>query len=444
MRKLLVAIVILLVLGGAAYAWAVSAPEIEAIEPPDPASFDPELVSRGRTLALIGNCNECHNAEGGEPYAGGRPVESPYGVIYSTNITPDPETGIGRWSPEAFARSMREGLDREGGHLYPAFPYPHYRLLRDEDIEALYAFLMTRRPVRAEAPESELPFPFNIRPILAGWNLLFLEEGRFVADPSLDEPRNTGAYLVRGLGHCGACHTPRNLLQAEERDRFLMGGENSGWHAPALVGAVPAAVPWTEEAMTGYLRREFVEGHGIGLGPMEPVTRNLSRVPEEAAVAMAAYITGLAGPPDPGAGDRAERVAERSREPIPTGLGADPGAHIYAGACARCHEHGTPDRLAFGIELAYSASLRLPDARNLVHVIRNGVKPPPGEAGFYMPGFDGALTDDQIVALAAFLRARFTDLPPWENLEDTVAGRDLEEDETGQAILGLVRSGGDG
>lgn len=192
--------VALLVLAAAAVAYAVSPRAIEAVKRPDPQSFDRATVAHGERLALIGNCAECHTAEQGEAYAGGRAIPTPLGTIYATNITPDLETGIGTWSREAFRRSMYEGLDREGEHLYPAFPYHHFTKVLPEDIDALYAYLMTREPVRNEAPANELRFPFNLRPLLAGWKLLYLDNGRFAGLADADEKVNRGAYLVPGAG----------------------------------------------------------------------------------------------------------------------------------------------------------------------------------------------------------------------------------------------------
>src|SRR5690348_6401495 len=161
---------------GAAFLLAWRRP-IEPITPPDPKSFDAALVQRGAQLAAIGNCNTCHTAPGGKSFAGGAGVPTPFGTIYSTNITPDTQTGIGSWSEAAFRRSMREGVDRAGRHLYPAFPYDHFTLITDDDNRAIYAYLMSREPVHAAVPANDLRFPFNLRVLLAGWKLLFLHQG---------------------------------------------------------------------------------------------------------------------------------------------------------------------------------------------------------------------------------------------------------------------------
>ena len=232
-KTLLIVIVIVVIAGGAAAALAWR-PTIEPVPRPAAASFDPALVKRGGELAAIGDCATCHTAPGGRAFAGGLALPTPFGTIYSTNITPDEQTGIGAWSEEAFRRALWEGVDRGGRHLYPAFPYDHFTLIDERDVSALYAFLMTREPVTAPAPANKLPFPLNFRPLLAGWKLLFLHTGRFQPDPNQSAEWNRGAYLARGLAHCGACHTPRNAFGARKKDRAFAGGEAEGWTAYAL------------------------------------------------------------------------------------------------------------------------------------------------------------------------------------------------------------------
>jgi mono/diheme cytochrome c family protein len=189
-----------LFIAGAGAAFAIAwRPAIAAIDPPAPQSFDTALVKRGRYLAAIGNCNDCHTVRGGKSFAGGLPVPTPFGTIFSSNITPDAETGIGRWSEAAFRRAMRSGVDRDGQHLYPTFPYDHFTNVTDADDQALYAYLMTRQPVRAPARENELSFPLDRRLVIAGWKLLFLRHGTYQPDSTQSAEWNRGAYLVEGL-----------------------------------------------------------------------------------------------------------------------------------------------------------------------------------------------------------------------------------------------------
>src|ERR1700759_4166171 len=266
-----------LLIGGGAAAFAIAwRPAIAAIEPPAPASFDTALVKRGRALAAIGNCSDCHTVRGGEAFAGGLPVPTPFGTIYSSNITPDAETGIGRWPEAAFRRAMRDGVDRDGRHLYPTFPYDHFTNVSDEDDRALYAYLMTRPAVHAPARANELPFPLDQRFVVAGWKLLFLRREPYRPDGAQSAEWNRGAYLVEGLAHCGACHTPRNALGAERVSASFSGGDVDNWHAYAINAQSRSPLPWTTDALFHYLRQGWDPDHGVARGPMAEVTANLS------------------------------------------------------------------------------------------------------------------------------------------------------------------------
>src|ERR1700761_3369093 len=281
-------IVIAALVGGAVTAFAVAwRPAIATIEPPAPPSFDPALVKRGRDLAAIGNCSDCHTAPGGKDFAGGLPVPTPFGTIYSSNITPDPETGIGRWSEAAFQRAMRSGVDRAGYHLYPTFPYDHFTNVTDEDNRALYAFLMTRAAVNAPDRANDLSFPFNQRFVIAGWKLLFLKSGTYKTDSAQSAEWNRGAYLVEGLAHCGSCHTPRNALGAEKVTASFSGADVDNWHAYAINAQSRSPLPWTSEALFHYLHYGWDADHGVASGPMAEVAANLSSVPESDVRAIA-------------------------------------------------------------------------------------------------------------------------------------------------------------
>jgi mono/diheme cytochrome c family protein len=388
------------------------------VDPPAAAAFDPALIGKGAELSALGNCNTCHTASGGKPYAGGRALDTPFGRFYGTNITPEPDTGIGRWSEAAFRRAMREGLDREGRHLYPAFPYEYYTKLSDEDIRALYAYFMTREPVRAGTPPHELRFPFSLRGLLGAWKALYFEPGVFQADPRKDAQANRGAYLAEGLAHCGACHTPRSALGAELSERPFAGGEAEGWHAPALDAANPAPIPWSAEQLFTYLRTGLAERHAIAAGPMDPVVRNLARVPEEDVRALAGYFAALAGPPSPERRQKAAAAlaqAERDRA-VPAS-----GGTLYAGACGICHDRGRGATSGSALHLALATAVTVPTSRNLVRITLEGIAPPPGEPGRSMPGFAGALTDAQLAELMHYSRARFGGgAPPWTDVEEAL------------------------
>src|SRR5262249_602763 len=229
--------------GAAVLPWRTIAP----IARPDPSVFSAETIARGKLLAALGDCAVCHTDVNGQVNAGGRPLETPFGIIHSTTITPHVETGIGTWSYPAFERAMREGIHRDGRHLYPAFPYTHFAKASDADLQALYAYLMAQQPVRATVPRNELRFPFNLRPLMAGWNALFHQTATFQPEPSKSDVWNRGAYLIEGLGHCSACHSPRNALGAEQQRQYLAGGFAEGWEAPALTSLSQAPIPWSED-----------------------------------------------------------------------------------------------------------------------------------------------------------------------------------------------------
>ena len=408
--------------GAAAFVALAWRPAIPAVEPPNKAAFDPALITRGAELAMLCNCNVCHTKADGGAYAGGRGLQTPFGTIYATNITPDPNTGIGRWSEAAFLRAMREGVRRDGSHLYPAFPYDHFTKVSGADLRAIYAFLMTREPVRAEPPANVLPFPFSIRTLIAAWKLMFLKVGELGPDPVLSTELNRGAYLVEGLAHCGACHTPRNGLGAERNEAYLGGGETEGWHAPALNASTTAPVAWTADQLFHYLRNGFVPAHGVAAGPMQPVANNLGAAAEADVKAIAAYVSAIVGPPTAGRGERLGRAGvsgDQSTGSHADGRTAD-GATIYAGACASCHEATGQRFSARGIHLASSKLVTSPDARNLAHVILEGIAPPQSSPAAMMPGFANTLSDAQVVALMTYLRSSFSDRPIWNDVAGTV------------------------
>jgi len=425
----LLGIVLLAVVVFAILAWR------PAIAPLDsPQTFDRQLIARGAALASIGNCSACHTASGGAAYAGGGALQTPFGLVYATNITPDPEYGIGQWSEEAFRRAMHQGVRRDGRHLYPAFPYDHFTKLSDDDVRAIYAFLMTRAPVHAANQRNALSFPFNIRPLVAGWKLLFFKEGRFEPDEGRSAELNRGAYLVEALAHCGACHTPRNALGAVKRDQTFSGGEAEGWHAPALNADSTTPVPWTEGQLQTYLQRGFVFPHGVAAGPMQTVTNSLAGAPESDVKAIATYVENVLVPATAGRRQHAEELLARLRQeqqegatnPTTGTIGAGRGAandddsSLYVGSCAICHEPTGQRFSAHGISLSLSKVVALPDPRNLIHVILGGIEPAAGAPFASMPGFAGALTDEQVVRLAEFLRRTYSDQPPWRDVAAAV------------------------
>ncbi|MBB4088156.1 cytochrome c [Sphingomonas carotinifaciens] len=392
-------------------------PAIASVERPDPRSFEPALVARGANLARIGNCVSCHQSEGGRPYAGGYPINTPFGTIYGSNITPDPGTGIGRWSRAAFARAMREGVGRDGSHLYPAFPYTHYAGVTDGDVDALYAFLMTRPAVRATPPNNDLIPPLSFRPLLAGWKLLFFRPAPVRADPSQSAEWNRGRYLGETLAHCSACHSPRGLLQQEKRGaETYAGGWSGGWYAPPINARSPAVRAWTPQRLETYLRTGLSRDHAAAAGPMGPVTYNLARADPADVRALARYYAwwmrdAPAAKVEPPLPDR-RALAERQHPA---------GARLYEGACATCHEPGAPMVVAGRPVLPLGTPLHEDNPRDTIQIILQGLRPPVEASGPYMPAYADALTDRQIAEIIRYLKARHGSGPAWKDLENEVA-----------------------
>ncbi|MGG5289060.1 molybdopterin cofactor-binding domain-containing protein [Pseudomonas shirazensis] len=385
--------------------------EIPRVTPPAAGSWSASMLERGRQVAAAGDCAVCHTVSGGKVNVGGLAMDTPFGTLYSTNITPDPETGIGRWSFAAFERAMREGISRDGRHLYPAFPYTSFRNITDGDMQALYAYLMSQTPVRQEASVNQMRFPFNQRPLMAGWNALFLKRGEYQPDPQRSAQWNRGAYLVEGLGHCAACHSPRNLLGAEQGgQRYLAGGMVDGWEAPALNALGKGATPWSESELVTYLSTGFSDKHGVAAGPMGPVVSELATLPQSDVQAIAHYLASLDGAPQAAA---AKPVAQ-----VDAQVSISNGERVFKGACMACHSDGLGPKL-FGVSpsMAVNSNVHsaLPD--NLLRVILHGIATPATPDLGYMPAFKDSLSDRQVADLSAYLRQRFaSDQPAWQGL----------------------------
>ena len=379
-----------IVLGGL-YAWTRPDAIAPAAGPPPPPSA--AVLTAGARVVALGDCMVCHTAPDGPAYAGGLGLKTPFGIIYSTNITPDPDTGIGRWTSAAFKRALREGVARDGHLLYPAFPYIHYTRMSDEDIELAYAYLMSRTPVKVNQPANDLVFPLNFRPLLAFWNALYLRPGDGAAAGTGQVER--GRYLVDTLGHCASCHSGMNLLGGERSPAF-QGGTVDGWHAPALTRLAQGSAPWTRAELADYLRGGLSLAHGAAKGPMRPVTERLAGVPREDVEAMAAYLMTIQQP--------------ASATPIPAVAQAGtPGAALFAAACAGCHTPAAPMmRLGGRPGLARSSAVLGDDPSNFIQTVLHGIpweRPAPnGAAPAYMPPFADVLSDAQVAELAAWVR----------------------------------------
>ncbi len=403
--------------GAAVLPWRSIAP----IARPDASVFSAATIARGQQLAALGDCAVCHTSTNGVLNAGGRAIETPFGTITSTNITPDVETGIGAWSYPAFERAMREGIHRDGRHLYPVFPYTHFAKATDADMQAIYAYLMAQAPVRTETPKNSLAFPFNLRPLLAGWNALFHQPSAFQSDATKSEIWNRGAYLVESFGHCSACHSPRNALGAERQTAYLAGGFAEGWEAPALTSLSQAPIPWSEEELYAYLRTGESRFHGVAAGPMAPVVKELAALPDQDIRAMAIYL----GSFNETAIDTSTQDALAAKLEASTGTrtvaASSFGARLYQGACAVCHEVGGAPLFGSRPSLALNSNLHSTVPDNLIQVILHGIASPASSDLGYMPAFKDSLTDAQIAELASYLRRQFApDKPAWTDIHAAI------------------------
>ncbi|MBS0426000.1 MAG: molybdopterin-dependent oxidoreductase [Proteobacteria bacterium] len=394
-------------------------------------AYSAETIERGRQLAALGDCVVCHTAPGGTPNAGGRAMETPFGTLHTTNLTPDAETGLGRWSFTAFQRAMREGISRDGRHLYPAFPYTAFAKTSDDDLQALYAYLQSLPAVKAGArvdgspailPANDLRFPFNLRPLMAGWNALFHDATPYVPAATQSAEWNRGAYLVNGLGHCGACHTPRNALGAEQGgSAFLAGATIDGWEAPALTSLSKSPVPWDADALHAYLRHGHSPRHGVAGGPMAEVVRELQQVSDADIRAMATYLASFNPAPAPDPQRQAQAVVQAAAARQDQLLGAP--QRMFEMACAACHHAGDgPTLLGVNTPLALNSQLASDQPDNLIRTILDGVREPATKDLGFMPAFREALSDAQIAELAGYMRARFAPrASPWTDLPAQVA-----------------------
>jgi mono/diheme cytochrome c family protein len=364
------------------------------------------VVEQGRYLAIAGNCVSCHSRAGGPLFAGGLAFDTPFGTLYSTNITPDPGTGIGKWSEQDFVGALRSGVRPNGEHLYPAFPYTAFTKMSDADAHALFVYLKTLKPVQSAAPENNLRFPYSQRWMLRMWKLLFFTEGRFAADKSKPAQWNRGAYLVQALTHCDACHAARNFLGAEGTDPVMSGGEYTAavpggeqrtWSTPNLTSAPVGLKSWSVEDITQYLkvgRNAFTET----FGPMNEVIMNSTRNLSEADVqAMAVYLKSLPA-------SAAESVAKASPDVMQS------GETLYNVHCGTCHLPtglGNQDENS-GAKLVGSPVIQASNPASLINVIIYGPplpNPPLPKRWKPMEGFGDKLADDEVAALATFLRA---------------------------------------
>jgi len=355
-----------------------------------------ETIERGKQLATAADCAGCHTADPSKPFAGGKRLPTPFGAVYSPNLTPDRETGIGAWSDEDFRRAFREGVAPDGSHYYPAFPYAYFTKLTRDDLLAIRAFLATLAPVRNERPAPELWWPFNHRFVMRGWNFLFFKPGIFEPNQQKSTEWNRGGYLVTGAAHCGACHTPKNIFGADKRNRAFRGGSVDGWFAPRLDSAVRSGLKsWSVDDVVEYLASGR-NSRSHAAGPMADVVLNsTSKMSEGDLRAIAVFLKDLPpGVPEPD-------VAR----PPQSGMSA--GQTIYAHACVSCHEADGSGAPRIYPPLPGNANLQSTDPASTLRIILEGVQtvttpraPNPGS----MPAYAKQLSDEEIADVTNYIR----------------------------------------
>lgn len=382
---------------------------------------DPALVERGAYVAKTADCVACHTGPSGVPYAGGRAVPSPFGDIYASNITPDPKVGIGGYSLEDFSRAVREGVRKDGAHLYPAMPYPSYSKLSDDDLAALYAYFMNGiKPVANEVQPTKLAWPFSMRWGIRFWNLAFAPSGiGWPGDANAADPILRGKYLVEGPGHCGSCHTPRGVAFQEKAyagsdPAFLSGSELDGWPVPSLRagGSGPGLPGWSDDEIAQYLATGR-NAHSAVVGEMSLViAHSTSEMKDSDLMAIAAYLKSLPAAKASGAvtsGDATTKQLTAAK------LAVDSGARIYMDNCAACHfvdAKGAPPAFP---PLAGNTLVNADNPFGMLHVILAGARlpsTPKQEADMAMPNFDWRLSDDEVAKLATFIRSSWGNAAP--------------------------------
>jgi len=377
------------------------------------AAADPDSyveVARGKALATVGDCVACHTASGGQPFAGGLALQTPFGTINTANITPDIATGIGTWSADDFARAMHEGRRPGGTYLYPAFPYPYYTRVTRGDLDAIYAYLRTLPPVENRVNRNALPFPFNIRMSMIGWNMLFFTPGDFKPDPKRSDEFNRGAYLVEGLGHCGACHTPFNAFGASRDDKYLQGNQIDNWTAPNITNDMQAGLgKWSVDDVVQYLKTGQTR-FSLASGPMKDVIENsTSKMPDTDLKAIAVYLK--------------ERGAAGSPAPAPAPLPASDrrmqvGEAIFVDTCSACHARNGAGVERMFPKLAGNVIAAQDDPASLVRIVIGGSRAaatdtrPTAPA---MPSLGYRLNDEEVAAVVTYVRNS------WGNAADPVS-----------------------
>jgi mono/diheme cytochrome c family protein len=374
--------------------------------PADFASADP--IARGKYLTIAADCQACHTAKGGTPFAGGLPFKLPFGTIWSPNITPDKATGIGGWSDAQFLAALREGKGPKG-HLYPAMPFTSYAALTDADALAIRAYLATLAPVRRERPPLAFSWPFNRRGLMGLWSGLFNPNRRFEPNADRSPAWNRGAYLAEGLAHCGECHTPRSLAQSLDNRSKYAGAVTAGWRAFNLTSDKATGVGgWSDGELTAYLSQGHAPGRGTATGPMgEAVDLSLSQLTPSDIAALVTYLRTIPAiatsdqpQPVPGPAPAGHRLAAAD-------AASPQGKKIFEGACIGCHAWNGAGALTGMATLNGTRAVNDPDATNVAQVVLLGARRRSGQGEVIMPAFGHAYSDAEIAAVANYVTARF-------------------------------------
>ena len=358
-----------------------------------------DLVTRGEYITRAADCQACHTAPGGTPFAGGREFALPIGVLYAPNITPDKATGIAGYSDDEWVRMLQDGVARGGKHLYPAMPYTAYTLMSRDDALAVKAYLLSLAPVQAAVPENQIRFPFNQRWGMVFWNLLNNPGHRFQPDSGKSAEYNRGAYLVEALGHCGECHTPRNFMMGLKDSKKFAGTEQVGWLAYNLTSDRSAGLGgWSDAQLEQYLGTGHADGHGPASGPMaEAVEYSLRYLKPDDIQAMVTYLRGVPAQPD------GPKAVQAGSQVVPDTL----GSRVFAQACAGCHLPDGDGRQSPWAALRGSHSAADPAGTNLVAVLAEGSEIGTAEGLMFMHPFTGGYTDEELASVANYTIGQF-------------------------------------
>jgi mono/diheme cytochrome c family protein len=388
---------------------AVAAAVVIAVHVPDPG-LSPALAQRqpdathGQYIATLGDCAACHTKPGGKTLAGGLPLKTPLGIIYTTNITPDRDSGIGTYSFIDFARAMRLGVRPDGARLYPAMPYTAYAKMSDEDLQDLFAYLQKNVvAVKETPPANTLRWPFNQRWSMAFWNVVFLDSARFAPDPSKDAQWNRGAYVVEALEHCGECHTPRHITQNLDNAQKFSGAALQGWKAYNITSSKQSGVGgWSDGALASYLSMGHADGHSSASGPMaEAVDNSLRYATADDIHAIVAYLRGIAPI------DNAPAIAQNPPAANEASPAAGLGVQVFAGNCANCHDWNGKGVQSPYADLLGSRTVNDSDATNLTAILLAGSNAPLPVEHAFMPPFTHGHSDDELAAVANFVNGFF-------------------------------------